>query len=301
MHIQVHTANMNILECFSSETRVRMIELMNDHPRSISELAEALSLSSAIITKHIQKLEGAGLVATESVTGTRGRRKVCHLVPDSLMLQLKSRPAPDPNLYAVSIPIGQYSNCNIQPTCGLASTQGVIGLVDDPRYFQAPERAEAAHLWFGSGFVEYRIPNYLVAGQRAHSLVVSLELCSEAPGYNEQWPSDLSFYLNDQLLGVWTCPGDFGASRGVFTPEWWNHGTQHGLLKILSIRPEGSFIDGLKLSDVTAASLAIGFNDEIRLKIACPETARYCGGLSLFGKQFGNYNQDITVTVYYEI
>ncbi|WP_219834030.1 transcriptional regulator [Paenibacillus sp. R14(2021)] len=300
MHIQVTTSNMGLLECFSSETRVRIIELLDQSPMSIKELAAELGLSSAIVTKHIQKLEQAGFVGTESISGARGRLKVCRLLPEFVTLQLRTPSIRSANVYTVSIPVGQYNDFKVRPTCGLASDESVIGIVDDPRYFWDPDHVKAKHIWFGSGYVEYRIPNYLVGEQTVKSLTLSFEICSESPGYNENWPSDISFFLNGTELGTWTCPGDFGANRGVYTPDWWMHGTQHGLLKTVTIRKDGTFIDGVQLSRLTPADLNIKLGDDIRFRIACPDTAVHCGGISLFGRQFGNYDQEIEVTVTYE-
>jgi predicted transcriptional regulator len=300
MNIEVSTKNMAFLECFSSETRIKMIELLNVRPMNIKELAETLNISSAIVTKHVQKLEEAGILSTQSISGKRGRQKVCSLLLNSVTLQLNTQQKKtDPNRYSVHIPIGQYSNYQVKPTCGLASENKIIGMVDDPRYFTDPEHVKAMHLWFGSGFVEYRIPNFLLRNQKINSLEISLEICSEAPGYNESWPSDISFYVNDNQVGIWTCPGDFGDTSGVYTPGWWSHGTQHGLWKTIAIYPHGSFIDGIKFSNKTINDLALKNGEDIHFRIACHETALNCGGVSLFGKQFGNYNQDIVANIIY--
>ncbi|QDH20454.1 ArsR/SmtB family transcription factor [Saccharibacillus brassicae] len=259
MHIAVTLENLPLLECFASETRVRIFELLGERPMSIGELAERLQVSSAIVTKHIQKMEKAGLLASESVTGTRGRRKMCRLAVDSLTLNFRSHPSQaDRSAYAVSIPVGQYAEHEVRPTCGLASESRLIGMMDDPRYFADPARVGARHLWFGSGYVEYRIPNYLVGAQTVREISVTLELGSEAPGYNPNWPSDISFEIGGVPVGTWTCPGNFGGRRGLHTPEWWSeHSSQYGLLKTLSVREDGTFMDGTKLSDVTAADLDI--------------------------------------------
>jgi len=299
MHIHVNRSNMALLECFASETRVWIIELLCEKPRNIKELATALHLSSAIVTKHIQKLEEAGIVGTESVPGARGRQKICRLLPESITLHMSKADRPDPNRYSVSIPIGQYAAYQVKPTCGLASGTSLIGLTDDPRYFSDPGHVKAKHLWFGSGYVEYRIPNYLVGSQSVRTLTLSLEICSEAPGYNENWPSDITFSLAGVELGTWTCPGDFGSTPGVFTPSWWTHGTQHGLLKTITVGPTGTFLDGVRLSNVRASDLPIAVGEDIRFRIACSEDAVHCGGVSLFGKQFGHYDQEIEVSVMY--
>ena len=60
-----------------------------------------------------------------------------------------------------------------------------------------------------------------------------------------------SFYLNDLRLGSWTSPGDFGDIKGLFTPGWWpGNWNQYGQLKLLVVNKKGTFIDGLKISDM---------------------------------------------------
>ncbi|OWR30408.1 transcriptional regulator [Saccharibacillus sp. O23] len=299
MNIPVTLKNMPLLECFASETRVRIVELLGEKPMSVGELAEELALSSAIVTKHVQKMESAGLLESESVTGTRGRRKVCRLAVDNLVLNFRPSPSEEErSAYSVSLPVGQYAAHDVKPTCGLTSEKRLIGMMDDPRYFADPDHVGARHLWFGSGYVEYRIPNYLVGAQTAREISVTLELGSEAPGYNPNWPSDISFRIGGISVGTWTCPGNFGGTRGLHTPEWWSEqSSQYGLLKTLSVREDGTFMDGLKLSDVTASDLAISAGREIPLRIESLPDADHPGGVSLFGRGFGNYDRDIEVSV----
>jgi len=301
MNLEVNRRNLAFLECLSSETRLHMIELLNERPMNIKDLADAMSLSSAIVTKHVQKLEDSGIVHTESVAGRRGMQKLCRLALDAVALQFRtSSPAPaPPNRYTVALPVGQYAAYQVKPTCGLASEHGIIGMQDDPRYFSDPDHVKASHLWFASGFVEYRIPNYLLSNQKAASLDIEMEICSEAPGFNENWPSDITFSINGVTVGTWTCPGDFGAERGKFTPAWWTDRSQYGLLKTLSVHADGSYIDGVRLSDVTIGDLRLAYGESIRFTIASREDARNCGGVTLFGKGFGNYNQDIQFSITY--
>lgn len=98
--------------------------------------------------------------------------------------------------------------------CGLATAQSIIGFADDPTYFMDPKHADASIVWFTSGWVEYALPNYLLANQHLKQLRLSFELCSEAPGFNESWPSDIYFYINGKFLGYWTCPGILGKRKG---------------------------------------------------------------------------------------
>ncbi len=298
MHIEVKRENMYLLEAFASETRVAIIEWLNTRPMNIRELAAQLHLSSAIVTRHVQKLERAGLLRCEQQPGLRGMQKVCSLAEETLTLQLRTI-RHNPDVYVHEIPVGQYNAYDIRPTCGLCSAKSAIGMHDDIRYFADPLHTQAELLWFGSGWIAYRIPNYLLASQTVRSLEISLELCSEAPGFNENRPSDIGFRLNGQLVGVWTSPGDFGSRPGVHTPNWWRGGTQHGVLKTLRVDATGSHVDGVLVSDVALSALGIVSGSEITFQIENLESARHAGGVNLFGSRFGNYAQGIRVAMGY--
>ena len=182
----------------------------------------------------------------------------------------------------------------------MASASALIGEVDDTRYFAHPDRYNADILWFTKGYVEYVIPNFIPFGNKIDQISVSLELGSEAPGVNNVWPSDISFYLNDVLLGKWTSPGDFRDVRGVFTPDWWYpNWNQYGLLKFLVINDKGTFIDGIQISKVDISRFHLDYRSNIRLRFAVDEAEEHVGGLTIFGKSFGNYNQDIHVKMSY--
>ena len=203
-------------------------------------------------------------------------------------------------MYNTELKVGHYSSYNICPTCGLASSKALIGEVDDPRYFEHPDRYNADILWFTKGYVEYVIPNFIPSSQKITQITISAELSSEAPGVNNVWPSDISFYLNDTCIGMWTSPGDFGDVKGLFTPDWWfPNWNQYGLLKLLVINKKGTFIDGLKISDVTIDSFNLDYRSGIRFRMSVDDDAAHVGGLTIFGKSFGNYGQDIKVSLNY--
>jgi predicted transcriptional regulator len=68
--------------------------------------------------------------------------------------------------------------------------------------------------------------------------------------------------------------------------------------KIIKVDSNGSFIDGIKISDVTIQDINIS-NKQWSFKIAVEKEARNIGGVTLFGSGFGNYNQDILFSLYY--
>ena len=58
-------------------------------------------------------------------------------------------------------------------------------------------------------------------------------------------------------------------------------------------------MDGLQISNVTIYDLNLTDKSTIRLKMAVNEDSVHVGGLTIFGKNFGNYNQDINVRINY--
>lgn len=105
-------------------------------------------------------------------------------------MELNSQEA-SKDIYEVDIKVGHYSDYHVYPTCGLATAEALIGEVDDPRYFAHPDRYNSDILWFSRGYVEYIIPNFLPPSQKIDQITISLELSSEAPGCNDNWPSDI--------------------------------------------------------------------------------------------------------------
>lgn len=300
LHIHTLREGLPLFKALGSETRVAILELLYvEGPMRMSDISEKLGLTSGALTPHIKTLSDCGLIAISLGSGRHGVQKICSASEDRILIdpvQMRR----DVNVYETEIGVGQYTAHEVLPTCGLATTEETIGEVDDPRYFASPERVNCGIVWLGSGFFEYMVPNYLTETQRLIEIQVALEIGSEAPGYSEDWPSDISFFLNGKALGVWTSPGDFGAMRGIYTPAWWNrHWNQHGLFKLLSINDSGSFVDGIKLSDVSLGDVPIAPGVPLTLRISAPKDAKHAGGLTIYGRGFGNYDQDITVRMHY--
>jgi len=199
----------------------------------------------------------------------------------------------------MDVAIGDYAQVQVTAPCGLASPAGLIGELDEPNTFYAGERRSASLVWFGGGWVEYRVPYRLPAGARPVSLEVRAEICSDAPGYNDDWPSDITLWINNCDVGTWCCPGDFGGRQGRFTPPWWDvRDTQFGLLKRWRITAEGAFLDEAHLSTITIDDLALSGSEgekEITLRIGIKSNAVHVGGLNLFGVGWGDHAQNLAL------
>ncbi len=301
LHIESLDDGLELFKALGSDIRVKIVNLLlAERGMNMNELASRLNISNGALTSHIKKLEACGIVTTSSESASHGNQKICSVNIDKILIDVEKR-EPAENMYRTEIKVGHFTDHEVYPTCGLSTHDAMIGEVDDPRYFSHPDRYDADILWFTKGYVEYDIPNFIPQGQRITELMIEAELSSEAPGVNSNWPSDIRFYLNDVRLGEWTSPGDFGDVPGIFTPDWWYpNWNQYGLLKLLLLNRYGFFVDGRKISDVTINDFDLTSNSSLKLKFAVEDDSEHVGGLTIFGKTFGNYAQDIAVGIGYK-
>lgn len=288
-----------LYEALASKVRLRILNILACKSMNIKNLATELNLSSAIITMHIKKLETAGLINSERVCKDGAVQKLCTLSMDRVEIEFPRKDSDACNYHEYLLPVGHYTDFQITPTCGLATVESIIGYFDDPRYFMDPQRVNASILWFTRGYVEYKVPNHLLTGQTPVELEISLEIGSEAPGVNNNWPSIIMFSLNNTNIGTWESPGDFGDKRGKFTPSWWpDTVNQYGMLKKIRINQDGTFIDGTKASDISIEDINIE-KKFWNFKVSVCENNGYAGGVTIYGAGFGNYDQDIMFRLFY--
>lgn len=295
MQLDITDDSLKVYEALASNVRIRIIQLLSKNKMSIKELAQALGLSSAIVTMHIRKLEEANIIKTEKV----GQSKISSLKVDHIDINFPEKIFNAFDVQENDIPIGLYTDYHVEPTCGLATVADFVGPVDEPKYFMDPQRMDAQILWFTKGFVEYQTPNYLSKDSKLEMMEISLEISSEFPFANDNWPSDITFTLNGIELGTWTSPGDFADIRGRLNPDWYpDNLNQYGLLKTIRILNHGTYMEGDPFSAVTINDFAADA-DMWRLRIEVKEDAANVGGCTLFGQGFGNYEQDIKLKSYY--
>lgn len=302
LHVKNLDEGLEVFKALGSELRINIIKLLQEnHEMNMNELATSLGITNGALTSHIKKLEESGIIQVMTERGGHGNQKICKVAVDKIVVDVESEETEeDQNIYNTEVKVGHYSDYNVYPTCGLATSKAIVGEVDDPRYFSHPDRINAGILWFTKGYIKYMIPNLLPSATKIDQITVSLEISSEAPGINNDWPSDISIFLNDVKIGTWTSPGDYGDVQGIFTPDWWfPNWNQYGLLKMIVINKKGTFVDGLKISDVTINQFNLDYKSTVRFKFEIEEDAKNIGGITIFGSEFGNYNQDIKVRIAY--
>jgi predicted transcriptional regulator len=292
-----------VRRALAAEQRVNLLGLLAKHAMNINEIAAALGVSQPTASVHIRVLEEAGLVESEYTSTGRGSEKRCWAIYDKLVFEVDSPlTSTEDSTEETAMPIGLYTSISAVPTCGLASDSRMIGFMDNPQSFLLPDRADAQILWFAQGWVEYIFPCDLPPTAEPTALEFIAEVCSEAPNYDNDWPSDITVWINGVEIGTWTAPGDFGGHRGRLNPDWWRDGmTQFGAIKSWSVNGKGSYIDGTMAGQTRLAELGIARQNPIVIRIGNRPDAAHAGGVNLFGRHFGNYPQDLILRLSYRL
>jgi predicted transcriptional regulator len=291
-----------VLKVLASSIRIRILELLQNQELNVSEVAKKLGIPQSTAATSILALEDAGLIDSHTANGVKGGQKVCAARYKEFLVTFNPPVLPaNSNKIEVEMPVGLFTSYDVSAPCGLCSRDGILGFLDVPGTFFSPDRIKAALVWFEKGYLEYKFPNNALYSEKGavKCLELSMEMSSEVPGTNKKWQSDISVWINEVEIGVWTSPGDFGDRRGKYTPPFWKlEGSQYGLLTTWEVTGEGTFVDRLKVSSVTLKNLHILDHHSIKVRIGVKESARHVGGLNIFGKGFGDYDQDIVLRLY---
>ncbi|MFD1125569.1 ArsR/SmtB family transcription factor [Lentilactobacillus raoultii] len=295
MELDITDRSLAAYKALASPVRLKIIRDLSERKMSISELANNLGLSSTITAMHLDKLAKAGLIQFEK----SGHNKMAKLVVDRINVTFPTEIYPSFDVYETQMPVGYFTNYSVSPSCGMAGPTDYIGKVDDASYFMDPGRIKAGMIWWNDGFVEYQFPNHLSDKDTLQMIDLSAELGSEFPFSNNVWPSDITFYINGVKIGTWTSPGDFSDIRGKFTPLWVpDNVNQYGLLKTIRITDHGSYLDGQPFTKTSIQDIDT-HRHSFSVRFAIRKNAKHKGGCTIFGKGFGNYNQDIDLKLFH--
>lgn len=293
---------LTIFKALGSPVRVRILRLIQEKEGlNIKQLAQTLQIPVTTLSPHLGLLEEAGLIEFQDEALNHGTQKRCYAAKDWEQLLVDfTLSRSNLQIYSAELGVGQFSDFSVTPTCGMATATSFVGQLDQPRYFVHPSSYQARIVWFTTGYLEYILPNFIPDNSVIEELTLSFEISSEAPRFCDVWPSDITFSLDSVILGTWTSPGDYGDRRGKYNPDWWfPFLNQYGLLKKLTITPEGTFLDAEKLSDVSTRQLALTDQSVIKFRFSVLPGAENPGGCTLFGAGFGDYDQHIRITIGY--
>ena len=289
-------------KALSSPIRLEILNLLKNTALSLQEISDILHIPVSSVALHIKTLEKARLIVTETQPGLHGSMRVCICSMQSFHLETIDADADiTDNTVTLDMPVGNYHDFELEPTCGLADENGILDAYDSIRSFYSPLHTQAQLLWFQQGYVEYRFPNLANPLLALHELSFQMEICSEAPGFLENWPSDITVSVNGHEVATWCSPGDFGARRGRLTPHSWPSGrTQYGLLKTFSVRENGGYLDGLPVNqEIALQDLDLHQKPYITLRIEIKKDAAHIGGINIFGEKYGDFPQGIVMNLVY--
>ena len=289
-----------IFKILANKTRRDILRLLADGHRSIQNIAFELDLPLSTVSEHVSLLIKTGLVSVVKKVSNRGQTKIISIQFESFVLDMTNdfKSATLKKDFTIDIPIGSYTSFCVNKLCGMISNDGYIGERDNKNCFYSIDRFSAQLIWFDYGYLEYKVPLKKEYLTNVNSIMLTLEICSEAPAFDENWKSDIFFEFNNVNIGFFTSFGDYGARRGKLTPKWWSNCTSYGMLKCIEVKKDGSYINGEKVSNVTINDLNLYENDIFIIKLGVKENAKNRGGLNLFGDCFGDYPQNIVLSIF---
>jgi predicted transcriptional regulator len=294
-----------LLRALASDTRVRILELVQNQELNVTEIARRLGIPQSTATTGILQLEDSGLIESHSANGVKGGQKVCSARYKEILITFNPPliPADELTKIEVEMPVGLYTSYDVSAPCGLCSRDGIIGYLDVPGAFFSPDRVKACLVWFEKGYVEYKFPNNILYADKGYALdriELGMEISSEKPGTGKDWPSDISVWINGVEIGIWTSPGDFGDRRGKFTPPFWKlEGSQYGLLTTWQVNSQGTLVNDEPVSSISLEKLVLHNHHSIKVRIGVKNSAKHMGGINIFGKGFGNYDQNIILRLFF--
>lgn len=292
-----------ICEALGSKKRLEILKLLQQHPvLSVPEIVKKTKIPTTTLIHHLNLLEKADIISIRYSSSTHGTSRIVTR-----------------NLKGVNI--GIYYNDYIKNNTLIAYTQSMrVGdfvrfegddfnfATIDKHYHTLgdncylPERFEADLIYASKGMVTYFFSNEVAKLNHIVELKITLELCSEAPYYNNDYLSDITFWINDKEIMTYTSSGDYGDHIGRFNPKWWpSRNTQYGRLLTIQVNQEGVYSNGKLVNHkININDLDLNKSNKISLKIGNKPIALNIGGFNIFGKSFGDYDQDIELTLSYE-
>ena len=284
----------------ASKERIAILNLIQTRPMTIKELSQILNLPVSSITLHTNILNEGNLINIEYKPNKKGLVKLCSRAVNTILILIDNVENNEELIEQnYEMPIGNFTDINIKSPCGIAGKYSGIGEYDEISTFYLPNRHKAELLWFSDGDITYKFPNTIKDPSNVNSIEFSLEICSETLYSRNDWPSDITFWINDKEITTWTSPGDFGGRRGKYTPDYWFiNSTQYGMLKNIKIDKNGIYLDNNLISNnLTLDDIDLMNSNSIDFKIGIKPDAVHKGGINIFGKNFGDHDQAIIMKV----
>ena len=290
-------------EALASPIRVNIMHQLINQDLSIYELAKLNHVSVSSIIFHLKILEDAKLIIITTSSGTKEKKIVNRygqIQSLSIELSLTENIKQDLEKATQTVPVGAYVDADMGDESGIVFNGKIVPIHNNAPYRH--DRFEAVSLFLNSGYVEYSFNNDQFRNKEVSNLTITLEICSEAPYYNNEFKSDITFYINGIEILTYTSIGDYGGRKGRYTQQFTsNNFSEFGKLEVITVNAKGVYI-GEKLVNehITLDDLKINKGNCVKFKVESKKDAKNQGGFNIFCRGSGDYNQDIEMQVTYK-
>ncbi|MGI6654543.1 MAG: ArsR/SmtB family transcription factor [Christensenellales bacterium] len=296
LYIRSLREGLPVFKALGSATRVAVMELLLEKgPMRMTAIAEHLGITGGALTSHVKELTDAGLIYIETTGGKHGLQKICHAYNQHMLVE--AAPAGYLKMHQQDVPVGSFVDSRVSEPCGLALSKGPIPGTQEANTFQAPEREHAELVWLAEGDLTYALPTPLVKGDKALELNISLEMAAFSSVDGRQGATNVSLAINDTNVATWVVTSGRMGDRSSYS--WWQRNwPQHGIVHLISIGTEGTFVNDKRVSAAKIGNLVTDPGD-IRLTISAQPAGRRTGGLMIFGSAIGHFTQNIHTLLKY--
>ena len=290
-------------EALGSVARLKLLRhLQEKRTQTVSEMSKELNVTKSTLLHHLDVLEKAGIVRIVYKSSSHGMERLVIRNLQTINLRvyynLQTEDGGQEKTFLQNMPVGNYAEYEGDMLC--FATEDTHFFNVDNCY--SSERFNAELIYTQEGIVTYNFSNAVAQKHSVTELSLSLEICSEAPFYDNNYMSDVTFWVNNVEVATYTSEGDYGDRPGKLSPAWWPRvNTQYGKLVTVAVKEDGVYINGiLNHSQVTVKDLKLEEGNKLALKIGNKGTSEHVGGFNIFGKNFGDFPQDICLQLTYK-
>lgn len=126
----------DVVQALGSATRIEILNLLRlKGPLNVNEIATHMGLPQSTTATNLKSLERAGLIQTHTMKATKGNQKICSSIYGEILIRFDDRTNLSDDVVTVSMPIGLFTEFEVEAPCGLCSVNNVIGMLDVQEVF----------------------------------------------------------------------------------------------------------------------------------------------------------------------
>lgn len=293
-----------ICDALGDVNRLKILRELQTPPylKSISDLEKTTKLPKTTLIRHLQKLEECNIVSVLYRTSSQGTTRVFQRDMRNLNIELYYKGDPlsleKEVTHIESLGVGHYADF-IGNSFGFTTLERSYHFITENCF--SNKRFDAQLVYCTNGRITYYFSNKIAKYHELTSLSICLEICSEAPYFDNDYMSDITFWINNKEVYTYLSEGDYGDHRGKLNPDWWpKTNTQYGKLITITITPEEVLFNGKHVdSKVRLKDLNLQKGNKVILTLGNKDICLHPGGFNIFGQGFGDHQQDINLIFKY--